>query len=90
MVTVANSLMKINSFFCEELLASRITPQVKDHRLSVVRYCFLNIFAATFHIWRLPHTSAARERDVMVTVDPFKVDTGRKIRRKDLARKNKT
>ena len=35
----------------EELLAPRPNPKLKDHPLSHVRGCLLNIFAATLHIW---------------------------------------
>jgi hypothetical protein len=34
-----------------QLLAPRPTPKLKDHPLSHVRGCLLNIFAATRHIW---------------------------------------
>jgi hypothetical protein len=34
-----------------ELLAPRPTPKLKDHPLSHVRGCLMNIFAATLHIW---------------------------------------
>lgn len=36
-------------FFCEDLSAPRLNPKLKEHPLSVVRDCLLNIFAATFH-----------------------------------------
>jgi hypothetical protein len=41
-------------FYSEELLA----PKLGDHSLSVVRDYLFNIFAATFHIWRLFPLSA--------------------------------
>jgi hypothetical protein len=37
-------------FHGEELLAPRPTPKLEYHRLSAVRDCLLNIFAATLHI----------------------------------------
>jgi hypothetical protein len=42
----------ILSFYGEELLAPRLTPNLEDQPLSAVRDCLLNIFAATLHIWR--------------------------------------
>jgi hypothetical protein len=35
------------------------TPVLEDHPLSDVRDCLFNIFAATFHIWRLSFPSAS-------------------------------
>jgi hypothetical protein len=40
-------------FYGEGLLAPRRTPRLEDHPLSFVRGCLFNIFAATFHSWRL-------------------------------------
>jgi hypothetical protein len=37
-------------FYGEELLAPRPTTKLEDHRLSAVRDCLFNIFAATLHI----------------------------------------
>jgi hypothetical protein len=42
----------IVSFYCEELLATRLTIMLEDHTLSAVRDCLLNMFAATLYIWR--------------------------------------
>jgi hypothetical protein len=39
-------------FYGEELLAPRPTPKLEDHRLSAVRDCLFNVFAATLHICR--------------------------------------
>jgi len=36
-------------FYGEVLLATRPTPKLEDHRLSDIRDCLLNIFAATLH-----------------------------------------
>jgi hypothetical protein len=37
-------------FYGEELLAPRPTPKLEDHRVSAVRDCLFNIFAATLLI----------------------------------------
>ena len=37
-------------FHGEALLAPRPTPKLEDHLLSAVRYCLINLFAATLHI----------------------------------------
>jgi hypothetical protein len=37
----------------EGSLAPLPTPKLEDHPLSFARCCLFNIFAATFHIWRL-------------------------------------
>jgi hypothetical protein len=47
-----------SSFFGEELLASRSTPNLEGHPFSAVRYYLFNIFAATLHIWRPSPPSA--------------------------------
>jgi hypothetical protein len=39
-------------FYVEELLTLRPTPKLEDHRLSAVRDCLFNVFAATLHIRR--------------------------------------
>jgi hypothetical protein len=57
-------LFQVRSFVCEyfvtkirfdgeELLAPRPTPKLEDHRLSAVRHCLFNVFAATLPThWR--------------------------------------
>jgi hypothetical protein len=45
-------------FYGEELLAPRPTPKPEGHRLSAVRDCLFNIFAATLHTWRVFPPSA--------------------------------
>jgi hypothetical protein len=40
---------KNDSFYGEELLASRPTPKLEDHSLSAVHDCLFNIFEATLH-----------------------------------------
>jgi hypothetical protein len=45
-------------FYGEELLAPRPIPKLEDHPLSAVHDCLFNIFAATFHIWKLFPPSA--------------------------------
>jgi len=40
-------------------------PYPEGHPLSAVRDCLFNIFAATFHIWRLSPPSATRGRAVL-------------------------
>jgi len=37
-------------FHGEALLAPRPIPKLEDHRLSAVRDCLFNLFAATLHI----------------------------------------
>ena len=37
-------------FYGEEFLAPRSTLELKDHTVSAVRDCLLNIFAAVLHI----------------------------------------
>ena len=36
-------------FYSEDFLAPRPNPKLKDYPLSAVRYCLVNIFAATLH-----------------------------------------
>jgi hypothetical protein len=36
----------------EELLAARPNPKLKDHPVSAVCYCLLNVLTATLHNWR--------------------------------------
>jgi len=49
-------------YYGEVLLAPRPTPKLKDHPLSHVRGCLLNVFAATLHIW------VGRDRSVGIAV----------------------
>jgi hypothetical protein len=37
------------SLYGEDLLATRSTPNLRDHPLSALRDCLFNIFAATLH-----------------------------------------
>jgi hypothetical protein len=48
-------------YYGEELLAPRPTPQREYHPLSAVRYCLVNIFAASLQTWRASPPSATWE-----------------------------
>jgi hypothetical protein len=51
----------------EELLALGPTPKMEDHRLSAVRDCLFNIFAATLHIGGRYSIRNLRTRHAVVT-----------------------
>ena len=54
-------------FYGEELLASHPTPKLEDHPLSAVRYCLLNVFAATVRIGGRSPNRNLRTRHAMMT-----------------------
>jgi hypothetical protein len=55
---------KLSSFYGEELLATRTTPNMEGLPLSVVRDCLSYKFGATLNIWRQPAPSASRGRSM--------------------------
>jgi hypothetical protein len=55
------------SFYGEELLAPLPNPKLKDHLLSAVRECLLNIFAATVHTGSRSSIRNLRTRHAVVT-----------------------
>ena len=55
----------------EALLAPRPTPKLEDRRLSAVRDCLFNIFAATLHIGGRSCIRNLRTRHVVVTGTPL-------------------
>jgi hypothetical protein len=55
------------SFFVEELLAPRWTPQLEDHPLLAVCDCLFNIFVATLHIIVCSSICTLRMCHAMVT-----------------------
>jgi hypothetical protein len=55
------------SFYGEELSTSRPNPKLKDHRLSAVRDCLFNMFAATLHIEVRSSIRNQRKRHAVVT-----------------------
>jgi hypothetical protein len=57
----------ILNLYSEELLASRPTPKLEDHPLSVVCDCLFNISAATLHVGGCPSIRNLRTRHVMMT-----------------------
>ena len=59
------------SFYCEELLAPRPTPNMEDHPLTSVRDCVFNIFAATLHIGGRSSIRNPRTRHAVVTGTPL-------------------
>ena len=55
------------SLYGEELLATRPTPKPRDHPLSAVHDCLLNIFAATLHTGGRSSTRKLWSRHAVVT-----------------------
>jgi len=56
-----------DTFYVEELLAPRPTPNLDDHTLSAVRDCLFNIFTATLPIEGLSSIRNLRTRHAVVT-----------------------
>ena len=61
------TFLNMISFYGEELLAPRSTPNLEDHPLSAVRGCFFNIFVATLHIGGRSCIRNVRTRHAVVT-----------------------
>jgi len=55
------------SFYGEELSTPRPNSKLEDHRLSSVRDCLFNIFAATLHIGVRSSIRNLRTRHALVT-----------------------
>jgi len=53
-------------FYCEELLASWLTPKLEGHPLSAVCNCLVNIFTATLHIGGRSSICNLRTRHAMM------------------------
>jgi len=61
------SIQQHDTFYVEELLASRPNPKLENHLLSAVRECLFNIFTATLHIVGRSSIRNLRTRHAMVT-----------------------
>jgi hypothetical protein len=57
-------------FYGEGLLAPRPTPKLEDRRLSFVRGCLFNIFAANLQLEAVPSIRNPRTRHAVVTRGP--------------------
>jgi hypothetical protein len=55
------------SFYCEELLASRLTPKLQDNPLSAIHDCLFNLFTTTLHIGSLYSIRNMGTRRAVVT-----------------------
>jgi len=56
-----------DSLYGEELLATRLTPKMRDHPLSAVHDCLFNIFAATLHTGGLSSVCRLWTRHAVMT-----------------------
>jgi hypothetical protein len=54
------------NFYGEVLLTFHPLPKLEDHRLSAVRNCLFNIFAATFHILRPFLNKIEKEKIIII------------------------
>jgi hypothetical protein len=63
------------SFHGEDLSTPRPNPKLEDNRLSAVRDCLLNIFAATLHI--IVRSSNRNLEDAPCHGDSDQLNTGR-------------